>query len=148
MLSGATDSDVHLFVADVIKSFNTVDRCILERVLSSLGLPGWFRHAYFEYHAHVKLRFELAAGIGEPRTRDGGVPQGCPLSMMFIVALCLTWCRHLDALPSVKPQLCADNLKCSAESPFALFEAARFTAQKVQSVGQDVSPGKCTSQHL
>ena len=55
VLSGATDSDVHLFVADVIKSFDTVDRSILDRVLSSLGLPGWFRHAYFEYHANVRM---------------------------------------------------------------------------------------------
>ena len=39
VLSGATDSHVHLFVADVVKSFDTVDRCILDRVLSSLGLP-------------------------------------------------------------------------------------------------------------
>ena len=45
---------------------------ILDCVLSSLGLPAWFRHAYFEYHAHVRLRFELAAGLGEPWTRDGG----------------------------------------------------------------------------
>ena len=89
MLSGGTDSDIHLFVADVIKSFDTVDRDILDRVLSSLGLPGWFRHAYLEYHAHVRLRFKLAAGLGEPWTRDGGIPQGCPLSMMFIVALYL-----------------------------------------------------------
>ena len=37
----------------------------------------------------------------------------------------------------------ADNLKCSAERPRALFESARFTAQYVWSVGQDVSPGKC-----
>ena len=61
VLAGATDSDVHLFVADVIKSFATVDRSVLDRVLSSLGLPGWFRHAYFEYHAHVRLRFRLAS---------------------------------------------------------------------------------------
>ena len=47
VLAGATDSHVHLFVADVSKSFDTVDRIILDRVLSSLGLPGWFRHAYF-----------------------------------------------------------------------------------------------------
>ena len=44
VLSGATDSDIQLFVADVIKSFNTVDRGVLDRVLSSLGLLGWFRH--------------------------------------------------------------------------------------------------------
>ena len=42
VFSGATDSDVHIFVADVIKSFDTVDRSILDRVLSSLGLLGWF----------------------------------------------------------------------------------------------------------
>ena len=31
----------------------------------------------------------MASGLGEPCTRDGGIPQGCPLSMMFIVALSL-----------------------------------------------------------
>ena len=35
VLSGAVDSDIHLFLADVIKSFDTVDRSILDRVLSS-----------------------------------------------------------------------------------------------------------------
>ena len=53
VLSGATDSDVHIFVADVIKSFDTVDRSFFDRVLSGLGLLGWFRHAYFEFHAPV-----------------------------------------------------------------------------------------------
>ena len=81
-LSGASDSHLHLFVADNIKSFDAVDRKILDRVLSSLGSPGWFRHAYFEYHANVRLRFKLASGLGLPWTRDGGIPQGCPLSMM------------------------------------------------------------------
>ena len=33
VLSGATDSDVHFFVADVIKSFDTADRGVLDRVL-------------------------------------------------------------------------------------------------------------------
>ena len=35
VLAGATDSDVHLFVADVINSFDTVNRSVLDRVLSS-----------------------------------------------------------------------------------------------------------------
>ena len=71
VLSGAADSHVHLFVADVVKSFDTVDRGILDQVLSSIGLPDWFRHAYFEYHAHVRLRFKLASGLGQSWTRDG-----------------------------------------------------------------------------
>ena len=97
VLTGATDSHLHLCVADVIKSFDTVDRGILDLVSSSLGLPGWFRHAYFQYHAHVRLRFKLTSGLREPWTRDGGIPQGCPLSLMFIVALYLPWCRCLAA---------------------------------------------------
>ena len=76
---------------------------------SGLGLPGWFRHAYFEYHARVRLRFKLAYDLGEPWTRDGGILQGCPLSVMFIVALYLPWCRYLAAHEGVQPQSCADK---------------------------------------
>ena len=137
VLSGAVDSDVHLSVADVNASFDTVDREILDSVLSSLGLPAWFRHAYFEYHAHVRLRFKLAAGLGEPWTRDGGIPQGCPLSMMFIVALYLPWCRYLSSQVGVEPQLYADNLKCVSRDPDLLLSAARFTTGYVRLFSQE-----------
>ena len=143
VLSGVVQGDVHVFVADVVKSFDTVDRGILDRVLSSLGLPGWFRHAYFEYHASVRLRFKLAAGLGQPWTRDGGIPQGCPLSMMFIVALYLPWCRYLSAQVGVQPQLYADNLKCVSRDPDLLLAAARFTTGYVRLVGQEPAPSKC-----
>ena len=46
-------------------------------------------------------------------------------------------------MPSIRPQLYADNLKCSSVCPRALFGAARFTVQYVRSVGQHVSLGKC-----
>ena len=49
----------------------------------------------------------------------------------------------LESLTDVKPQLYADNPKCSAQCPHALFDAARITAGFVRAVGQDVSPGKC-----
>ena len=143
VLSGVVQGDVHVFVADVIKSFDTVDRGILDRVLSSLGLPGWFRHAYVEYHSLVRLRFKLAAGLGQPWTRDGGIPQGCPLSMMFIVALYLPWCRYLAAQDGLQPQLYADNLKCVSRGPGVLLRAARFTTGYVRLVGQEPAPRKC-----
>ena len=131
------------FFADVIKSFDSVDRGILDRVLSSLGLPAWFRHAYFEYHARVRLRFKLAAGLGEPWTRDGGIPQECLLSMMFLVALYLPWCRYLSAHVGVEPQLHADNLMCLSRDPDLLLSVARFTTGYVRLVGQEPAPSKC-----
>ena len=145
VLSGIVEDDVHIFVADVIKSFDTVDRGILDRVLSSLGLPGWFRHAFFEYHSLVRLRFKLSAGLGQPWTRDGRIPKGCPLSMMFIVALYLPWCRYLSAQDGVQPQLYADHLKCVSRDPGLLLRAARFTTVYVRLVGQELAPSKCVS---
>ena len=47
------------------------------------------------------------------------------------------------SVPSIRPQLCAVNLKCSSVCHRASFGAARVTVQCVRSVGQDVSPGKC-----
>ena len=98
---------------------------------------------FFEYHAHVLLRFKLASGLGEPWTRDGGIPQGCPLSMMFTVALYLPWCRYLAAHEGVQPQLYADNLKCVSRDPGLRLNAARFTAGYVRLVGQEPAPSKC-----
>ena len=143
VLSGASDSHLHLFVADVIKSFDTVGRKILNRVLSSLGLPGWFRQAYFEYHARVLLRLKLASGLGEPGLVMVGSLRGVLLSMMFIVALYLPWCRYLAAHGWVQPQLYADNLKCVSRDPGLLLHAARFTTGYVRLDGQELAPSKC-----
>ena len=96
VLSDARHSDFHIFVADVVKSFDTVDGDILDCALGRLGLPAWFRRVYFSFHRDVRLRFKLAAGLGVAWKRDGGIPQGCPLSMVFIVALYTPWCRYLE----------------------------------------------------
>ena len=72
-----------------------------------------------------------------------GIPQGCPLSMMFIVALCLPWCRCLAAHEEVQTQLYADNLECVSGDPDLLLNAARFTTGYVRLVGQEPAPSKC-----
>ena len=38
---------MHVVVPDVIKSFDAVDRSILDCALGRLGLPDWFRKVYF-----------------------------------------------------------------------------------------------------
>ena len=37
-----------------------------------LGFLAGFVMLIFEYHAHVRLRFKLASGLGRSWTRDGG----------------------------------------------------------------------------
>ena len=116
VLSHARHSDFHIFVADVVRSFDTVDRDILDCALGRLGLPAWFRRVYFSFHRDVRLRFKLAAGLGVAWKRDGSIPQGCPLSMVFIFALYTPWCRYQESQASISPQLYADKLKCTSYS--------------------------------
>ena len=71
VLSGVSESHVHVLVADVVKSFDTVDHGVLDLVLGRFGLLVWFRRLYFCYHADVRLRFKLACGLGSSWTRDG-----------------------------------------------------------------------------
>ena len=78
VLSQARHSDFHIFVADVVKSFDTVDRDILDCALGRLGLPAWFRRVYFSFHRDVRLRFKLATGLGVAWKRDGGHSPGLP----------------------------------------------------------------------
>ena len=73
----------------------------------------------------------------------GGIPQGCPLSMMFIVALYLPWCKCLAAQEGIQPQLYADNIKCVSGDPGLLLRATGFTAGYVSLVGQEPAPSKC-----
>ena len=87
--------------------------------------------------------FKLASGLGEPWTRDGGIPQGCPMSMMFIVALYLPWCRYLAAQEGVQPQLCPVNLECVSADPGLLLSAALFTTGYARLVGQEPATNKC-----
>ena len=101
ILSGTGDDQLHVMVAEVIKSFVTVGRSILDCASGRLGLPDWFCKVYFSsFHSEVRLRFKLAAGLGEPWCRDGGIPQGCPLSMFFLLLLSMSpgvviWSRYL-----------------------------------------------------
>ena len=92
----------------------------------------------FEYHAHVRLRFKLAAGLGKPWHRDGG----CPLSMMFIVALCLPWCMYLAA-QEVWSRSCMLIILSVSRDPLSLLRAAEFTTGHVRLVGQELAPRKC-----
>ena len=62
VLSGIGGDQLHVMVADVIKPFDTVDRCTLDCALGRLGLPDWFRRTYFACHSQVRIRFKLAAG--------------------------------------------------------------------------------------
>ena len=63
--------------------------------------------------------------------------------MVLIVALYAPWCRHLESLAGISPQLYADNLKCTSYNVDSVLAAAQYTVSYVRVVGQEASPSKC-----
>ena len=112
-------------------------------VLSRSGLLAWFRHAYFEFHSHVRLRFKLAIGLGQPWTRDGGIPQ--KMSFKHDVYCCIVF-----ALVGIWGRRRGFSLNCmlTISSVFlgilgSSCVLARFTTGYVRLVGQELAPSKC-----
>ena len=85
----------------------------------------------------------MASGLGEPWTRDGGIPQGCPLSMMFIVALYLSWCRYLAAHGGFSLSCMLIILSVSLAILVCFCVLLDFTTGYVRLVGQEPAPSKC-----
>ena len=63
VLSGTGSDQLHVMVADVIKSFDTVDRSILDCVLGRLGLPDWFRKVFFLFIVRFVFGLSLLLGL-------------------------------------------------------------------------------------
>ena len=136
-LSGALDSDVYIFVAVRLTGVFLTMFSAVWGFLLSFGMP------YVQCHAHVRRRFKLSCGLWQSFTRNGGIPQGCPLSMDVIVAQSLPWCRHLESFRGVKPQLYADKLKCVSGDDDDLLAAAGFCDGFFRLVGQALAPRTC-----
>ena len=82
VLSGTGGDQLHVMVADVIKSFDTVDLSILGCALSRLGLPDWFVRYIFPFKVRsvcgLSLLLDLVShGVGM------GVFPGLPIEYDF-----------------------------------------------------------------
>ena len=67
VLSGVGVNQLHVMVADVIKSFDTVDRSILDCALGRLGLPDSFRKVYFSFQSQVLFKQGKQASLKQGR---------------------------------------------------------------------------------
>ena len=89
----------------------------------------------------VRPRFKLAIGLGVAWTGDAGIFQGCSLRMVFDCSILCPWCRHLESLKGVTPQLYADIISNAAPTIRILgIASAQKTFHYVEAVGQEASP--------
>ena len=65
-----------------------------------------------------------------------GIAHGFLISMVFMVALYVPWCRHLEGLQGATMQLHADNSKCTSHDADDILLATQYTGAYVKVVGR------------
>lgn len=71
-------------VADLNKYSDRIPRTLLHALLFKAGIPLRVLQAYASYHRHSQYQFTLGDTLGEAHERLRCIPQGCPLSMLFM----------------------------------------------------------------
>jgi len=93
---------------------------------------------------HMLVYNTILGGLGKGYHRECGIPQGCPLSMMFLALLLRPWCIALEA-KMVVPRILADDLMAFAEGRThcnRIVDAINFTHKYLHDMGAVVAPTK------
>ena len=108
---------------DLYKCFDQLIRLLLYLVLAIAGIPRGILNAYISYHENVSCYFMLLGCIGMPFRFACSIPQGCPLSMLFVSLLLRPW-LVMVAQMGVQPRALADDLLIVATGPDSLVRFA------------------------
>eukprot|EP00973_Karenia_brevis_P076462 10622962-Karenia_brevis.AAC.1 len=95
---------------DLFKCFDQIVRPLLYILLQLAGIPTCVLHAYVRYHENVFIYNSFAATIGMPHQHRCGIPQGCPLSMLFVALFLRAWIAQMLTDFGLTPRTLADDI--------------------------------------
>eukprot|EP00438_Fugacium_kawagutii_P033784 Skav218498 [mRNA] locus=scaffold3758:36377:39745:- [translate_table: standard] len=96
------------FSLDLIKAFNTFGRRPFVHLFRRLGVPDWVCHFWVTSLSNMRRMPQLGFDLGDPLDSTTGLPEGCCLSVLGMLALSfLFFCRLRTA--TVVPYGYADN---------------------------------------
>ena len=109
-----------------------------------MGFPLPILIAYTNFQENVTYRNNLAGSIGRPHRRACGIPQGCPLSMLFVAVIMRPWVGMMTTL-GLTPRVLADDILLIAEGPegYAKFQSHFDTTHDyIHTMGATLAPSK------
>ena len=83
--------------ADLFKCFDQIPRELIYMLALHLGLDPKILFAYRRFQENLQMRNAIAGGLGKQFMKPCGIPQRCPLSMMFIALIMLPWLKTVKA---------------------------------------------------
>ena len=92
-----------------MKCFDQVVRPLLYIILAFAGLPHGILIAYIRFQESLIIHHIIAGAVGTGHRHRAGIPQGYPLSMIFISLLLRAWMLHIACF-AVTVRTLADDL--------------------------------------
>ena len=131
-------------MVDIWKCFDQILRPLLYCLLSAMGCPLKVITAYISFQEAATYHNSVAGGLGKAHVRRCGIPQGCPLSMMFIAILMTPWMCFMQTL-GISARVLADDILLVGygDKGHKIFaQALDSTHQYLIDVGAKVAPDK------
>ncbi len=130
--------------ADIMKFFDQILMPLVYELLRVAGMPASILSTYRRFQEGLKVHNSLAGSIGHPYVRKCSIPQGCPLSMLFMAALMRPWILMSKARGCF-PRILADDILLIAKGKGAIrmFAAVlNLSHQYLIDMGAKIAHGK------
>ena len=130
--------------ADIAKCFDQLVRPLVYSLARSAGMPTRVLQPYQKYMEAMIVRNTICNSLGQPYFRRCGIPQGCPLSMMFLALVLRPWTMAMESIGAT-PRILADDLMLltsGSDHVSKMHQAINKTHELLQDMGAKVAPAK------
>eukprot|EP00438_Fugacium_kawagutii_P029616 Skav202659 [mRNA] locus=scaffold1791:149925:153709:- [translate_table: standard] len=109
------------FITDLQKAFESLPRLPVLRLLQRLGMADQVLSLWSHFLTCMQRRFRLGQAVGAPLGSNYGMPEGCALSCIAMVAANLSFHTYMRAFTSrTTPLSYVDNLEILCDTPATL----------------------------
>ena len=105
--------------ADLYKCCDQIIRSLLHAILACAGLPTQILTAYVNFMESTLIHNSIGDSYGLGHKHRCGIPQGCPLSMVFVSILLRPWMLQMEELGAI-PRTLAEDIMLLAKGSRAL----------------------------
>ncbi len=146
---GGRDGDGKIFffkqkrAYELLRSLVGSEMCIGDGAYAA-GMPVIILDAYGRFQEGVAVHNTIAGGVGTGFKRRCGIPQGCPLSMMFTALLMRPWILMTKQMGAC-PRILADDILLLVPGKGMIKKFARsltYTRDYLIDMGAKIAEGK------
>ena len=135
-----TGSDLSGFCLDLRKAFNFLPRAPITDLMRHLGIPAPVTQCWLQSLLKVRRSFQINGSLGPPVPSTTGAPEGDPVSVLAMIAVCWLYVTLLEGL--VAPKAYVDNLSWTADAPDNHAPAMLVLNDFVQALSLHIDWGK------